>query len=31
MRYAPENDISQGKVDVWRKQAKQAINAMRSK
>lgn len=31
MRYAPENDISQCKVDLWRKQAKQAIDAMRSK
>lgn len=31
MRYAPESDIPQNKVDGWRKQAKQAIDAMRSK
>lgn len=31
MRYAPENDIPQGRVDSWRRQAKQAIDAMRSK
>lgn len=31
LRYASEGDISQSKVDGWRKQAKQAIDAMRSK